>query len=346
MDIAGRRVGRGQPCLVIAEAGVNHNGDINLALKLIEAASAAGADAVKFQSFKTDKLVTADAPKALYQQRTTGASETQHQMLTRLELSSEAHRTLIAACAERNIQFLSSPFDEESADLLEKLNVAAFKVSSGELTNLPFLSHLARKRKPLILSTGMSCLGEVEKAVRTVISSGADQVALLQCVSNYPANPRDTNLRAMQTMAAAFALPVGYSDHTLGVEVSLAAVALGACIVEKHFTLDRSLPGPDHQASSEPTELAALVQGIRKVEAALGTGCKEPALSEANTAAVARKSLVVSRDIPAGTVLTEEMIVIRRPGTGLAPDLCSFVVGRTARRAISAGTLLQLDMLS
>jgi N-acetylneuraminate synthase len=346
LDIAGRTIGTNQPCFIIAEAGVNHNGDLSLAHELIDAASQAGVDAIKFQTFQAERLVTTDAPKAEYQLETTNAGESQFEMLRRLELDADAHRALIAHCRDKNILFLSTPFDETSADLLEQLGVPAFKTPSGEITNLPYLRHVARKGKPMIVSTGMAFLGEVETAVRTIEAAGNHSFALLHCVSNYPANPADINLRAMQTMARAFGVAVGYSDHTPGIEVSLAAVALGACIIEKHFTLDRSLPGPDHQASAEPAELAALVRGIRIVEAALGDGRKQPAASEANTAAVARKSLVAACDIPAGATLTETMIVLKRPGTGLPPAMREYLIGRVARVAIRAGDLLTLDMVN
>ena len=263
--IDGRLVGRGQPCLIIAEAGVNHNGSLDLACELVDAARAAGADAVKFQTFKAERLVSVAAPKAAYQKRTTGAEESQLEMIRKLELSETDHRRLLARCREQGILFLSSPFDEQSADFLDELGLSAFKIPSGELTNLPFLAHLAGKGRPLILSTGMACLAEVEAAVQTIAEVGPVPVALLQCVSNYPADPADVNLRAMDTLAVAFGVAVGYSDHVPGNEVAFAAVARGACIVEKHFTLDRSLPGPDHQASLEPDELAALVRGIREI---------------------------------------------------------------------------------
>ena len=345
-QIAGRAIGTNQPCFIIAEAGVNHNGDLHLAHQLIDGAVNAGADAIKFQTFKAERLATADAPKAAYQLATTNAGESQFEMLQRLELDSDAHRALIAHCRDKNILFLSTPFDETSADLLEQLGVPAFKTPSGEITNLPYLGYLARKNKPMIVSTGMAFLGEVEMAVRTIEATDNHVFALLHCVSNYPANPADTNLRAMQTMTHAFNVPVGYSDHTLGIEVSLAAVALGACIVEKHFTLDRNLPGPDHQASAEPAELAALVCGIRTVEAALGDGRKEPAASEANTAAVARRSLVAARDLAAGTVLTQELIAVKRPGTGLPPAMLPHLVGRVTKHSVPAGNLLKLSDLA
>jgi N,N'-diacetyllegionaminate synthase len=325
---------------------VNHNGRLDLALRLVDAAADAGANAVKFQTFRAEKIATRSAPKAEYQTRTTGAAESQFEMLRKLELSAADHEVLAARCAERGVTFLSSPFDEESADLLEALDVPAFKVPSGELTNLPFLQYLARKRRPLIVSTGMATLAEVEAAVAAVRSAGGDRLALLQCVSNYPAAASDVNLRAMNTMAAAFGVPAGYSDHSTGNEVALAAVALGACIVEKHFTLDRSLPGPDHQASAEPAEFAALVAGIRIVEAALGDGDKRPAASERETARVARRSLVAAETIPQGSRLTVEMVTARRPGTGLPVDRLGELLGRRAVGEVPAGTLLTTDMFA
>lgn len=338
-------IGAGHPCLIVAEAGVNHNGDPESARRLVDGAFEAGADAVKFQTFKTERLVSPEAPKAAYQVRTTGAEESQFEMLKRLELPPEAHRSLLAQCRRQGIAFLSTPFDEESADFLDSLGVPAFKIGSGEVTNLPLLRHVARKGKPIILSTGMSWLGEVEAAVRAIREAGGPGLALLHCVSNYPADPRDANLRAMRTMAEAFDVPVGYSDHTLGADVALAAVALGACVIEKHFTLDRNLPGPDHRASLEPAELAALVKGIRTVELALGTGRKEPAASEADVAGAARKSLVMARDAAAGTVLTEDLVSIQRPGTGLPPAVLPYVIGRRLRRDVAAGAVITLAML-
>jgi N-acetylneuraminate synthase len=337
-------VGPTYPCFIIAEAGVNHNGSPDMARQLVDVAVRAGADAVKFQTFKAERIVTRDAPKAEYQKRTTDVAESQYDMLRRLELSPEMHRELMAYCDERGILFMSSPFDEDSADLLANLSVAVFKIPSGEITNLPFLAHVARKGKPMIVSTGMSYLSEVEAAVRTIEEAGNRQLVLLHCVSNYPADPGDANLMAMRTIATAFGVPVGYSDHTPGIEVPLAAVALGACVIEKHLTLDCSLPGPDHRASLEPEEFSAMVRGIRTVESALGHGRKEPAASEADTASVARKSLVAARDIPVGATLTEELIAIKRPGTGLPPAMLAYLIGRTLRIPVPAGQLLQLEM--
>jgi N-acetylneuraminate synthase len=339
-------LGPGQPCYVIAEAGVNHNGDLDLARKLVDAAADAGADAVKFQTFQADRLVTAGAARAEYQKRNTGEDTPQIEMLRRLELDRDAHLAILERCRARDIQFLSTPFAAPSADLLEDLGVPAFKVSSGDLTNLPFLAHLARKGRPVLLSTGMGTLGEVEAALAAMTAEGLDQVALLHCVSSYPTEPADANLRAMATLARSFRVPTGYSDHTTGLEVSLAAVALGACVLEKHFTLDRSLPGPDQVASLEPDELAALVRGVRRVEAALGDGRKRPAPCERNTAEVARKSLVAALDLAAGTVLGPGHLEIRCPGTGLAPALLPHVLGRTLRRAVPRDTPLALEDLA
>lgn len=346
LSVANREIGRGRPCFVIAEAGVNHNGDLDMACRMIDVAAEAGADAVKFQTFKALRVVTVDAPKADYQQRNTGDNASQLSMLRRLELSPEAHRMLLERCQDRGLIFMSTPFDEESADFLDELGVPVYKVASGEVTNLPFLDHIARKGKPVIVSTGMCNLGEVEAAVDVIRQTGNEQVVLLHCVSNYPARATDVNLRAMSTLAAAFGIPIGYSDHTEGIEVALASVAMGACVVEKHYTLDRNLPGPDHIASVEPDEFTRLVRGIRVVESAMGDGRKVPAASEANTAAVARRSLVAASSVRRGTVLTNELIAVRRPGTGLPPSMREQLVGRIAREDIPAGALLTLEKVA
>jgi N,N'-diacetyllegionaminate synthase len=346
ITIGDRPIGPGQPCFIIAEAGVNHNGDPALAHRLIDVAFHARADAVKFQTFKADRLVTLDAPKAEYQLQQTEAGESQYDMLKRLELSAETFGELQQHCHEVGIRFMSTPFDEDSADLLARLGVTVFKTPSGELTNLPYLAHVARKGRPMIVSTGMATLGEVEAAVNAIRSTGNPDLVLLHCVSNYPADPADVNLRAMETMTRAFGVPVGLSDHTAGIEVALAAVALGACVVEKHFTLDRTLPGPDHAASLEPDQLAAMIRGIRNVEAALGHGRKEPTASELNTADVARKSLVAARDLLAGAVLSDDMLAVKRPGTGLPPVMRPYLIGRTLHIDVKAGTLIALEMLA
>ncbi len=338
-------VGYGHCCFIIAEVGVNHNGDVAMARQLIDVAVQGGADAVKFQTFAARRLVSPDAPRADYQLRTTDAHESHYAMLKRLELSQSAHEELMAYAHQKGILFLSTPFDEIAADMLENLGVEAFKISSGELTNLPLLEHIARKQRPMIVSTGMSSLGEVDEAVQTIERAGNPPLVLLHCVSNYPATPEHANLRAMQTMASAFQLPIGYSDHTPGIEVALAAAALGACIIEKHVTLNKALPGPDHQASLEPHEFFAMVQGIRTVESALGNGRKQPASGEAHTASVARKSLVAAQTIPAGTQITRQHILVQRPGTGLPPVMLPYVVGHIAKVDIAEGALLNLDML-
>ncbi len=333
-------------CFIIAEAGVNHNGNLDLALQLVDKAAEAGADAVKFQTFKSEKLVSPKASKANYQVETTGNNESQLDMIRRLELSTSDHEAIIERCKEQGICFLSTPFDLESVDLLESLGVPAYKLPSGEITNLPLLKHVAKTEKMIFLSTGMSYLGEVEQAVNAIRSTSNAEIILLQCVSNYPADPSDVNLRAMHTMAQAFQVEVGYSDHTPGDAVTLAAVALGARVIEKHFTLDRELPGPDHRSSLEPHEITEMVRSVRTVEAALGNGIKAPAKSEANTASVARKSLVIVRDMSAGERLGTGDIAILRPGTGLAPSLFESVLGRTLGSNIESGTPLQWEHLS
>jgi N-acetylneuraminate synthase len=342
LRVGNRPIGPGQPCFIIAEAGVNHNGDLRLARHLIDAAVDAGADAVKFQTFRAQRLASASAPKAAYQKRCTGTKESQLQMLKRLELSEVHHRNLFDYCRAKGILFLSSPFDETSADFLGELGVAAFKIPSGEITNLPFLTHLAQKRKPLILSTGMSTLREVAEALEVIERAGNPPVALLQCTSDYPARSQDVNLRAMNTLSRIFRRPVGYSDHTKGIDIAMAAAAVGACILEKHFTLDRRLPGPDHQASIEPDELKALVSGVRQVAAALGTGEKVPAPREAAVARAARKSLVADRDLSRGTVLMADMIGIKRPGTGMSPAGLPHLLGRRLRRSVRTDHLFSM----
>ncbi|HLO69113.1 MAG TPA: N-acetylneuraminate synthase [Holophaga sp.] len=344
-SIAGRAIGPGHPCFVIAEAGVNHNGSLATALALVDAAAAAGADAVKFQTFSAARLVTSAAPKAEYQVRNTGSGESQQAMLKALEMDEAMHLAVMEHCRRKGILFLSTPFEEGSADLLERLGLPAFKLPSGEITNLPYLAHVARKGRPVILSTGMADLGEVERALAVLREAGDPPVALLHCVSAYPTSPADANLRAMDTLARAFQVPVGYSDHTTGLEVPLAAVALGACILEKHITLDRSLPGPDQVASLEPAGLEALVAGVRTVEAALGHGRKEPAPCERNTAEVARKSLVTAMPLPAGTVLGPGHLVLMRPGNGLGASLLPLLAGRTVARDLPAGRVLELGDL-
>ncbi len=315
---------------MIAEAGVNHNGELARAIELVDAAAAAGADAVKFQTFVTDALVSRQSP--------------QYEMLRDLELSPEDFRELAQYCGRKNILFLSTPFDEASAALLDELDMRFFKVPSGELTNLPFIEYLCTFKKPLIVSTGMADLAEVQAAV-DIITNARVPFALLHCVSAYPADASATNLRAMQTLSQTFNVPIGFSDHSLGTAIALAAVALGARILEKHFTLSRDLPGPDHRASLEPDELRNMIADIRTIESALGDGVKRPALIELETAKIARRSVVAARDIEAGTTIASEMLAIKRPGTGLRPTQLSSVIDRVARVDIAQGTPITWDLL-
>jgi len=352
--------------LIIAEAGVNHNGDLSLALELVDKAAEAGAQCVKFQTFKAAKLASASAKKAAYQTRTTDGTESQLAMLQRLELSLEDHEAIMARCAERGVRFLSTPFDMDSLALLTgTFALPEIKLGSGELTNAPLLLAAGRSGARIILSTGMGSLSEVEEALGVLAFAMcregqpkgradfavalldlavwpvlAERVTLLHCTTEYPAAVEDTNLRAMETLRRAFGLRVGYSDHTVGEAVSLAAVALGAAVLEKHFTLDRTLPGPDHAASLEPGELASLVRGVRAVEQALGTGIKQPGAAEVANRAVARKSLLAARDLPAGHVLSLEDIAVKRPGDGLSPMALWDMVGTVTVRATTEGEAL------
>jgi len=343
--IGSRRVGPGEPCFVIAEVGVNHNGDVDLAVRLVDAAADAGADAVKLQTFVAANLVTEDAPKAGYQLETTGDGESQHAMLRALELSADGHRRVLERCRERGILLLSTPFDEESVQLLVDLGLPALKVASPEITNHPFLQVLARQGLPLLLSTGMATLDEVAAAVNVVRAAGGDQLVVLHCVSAYPAPLEEANVRAIGTLER-FGAPVGYSDHTTGDEAALAAVALGAAVLEKHLTLDRGLPGPDHRASLEPAEFAAFVRRVRAVESALGDGVKKPSRSEAANRDVVRRSLVAAEDLAEGSLLEPGMLAALRPGTGIPPSELPTVIGRRLTRAVARGALLGRDDLA
>jgi N-acetylneuraminate synthase/N,N'-diacetyllegionaminate synthase len=336
-DIAGRPVGGNARCLVIAEAGVNHNGDPALAHRLVDAAADAHADVIKFQTFDPASLASERAPKAAYQALRTGSDESQVEMLRRLVLSPEAHQALKSHAEERGLLFLSTPFDVASADFLERLGVAAFKVASGELTNHPFLAHLAAKGRPLLVSTGMSDLDEVEAAIGAIRKTRDCPLVLFHCTSSYPALAESVNLRAMDTLRGRFQVEVGYSDHSLGPIVAIAAVARGAKIVEKHLTLDVSLPGPDHQASMEPGDFGRLVQAIRDVESALGDGRKVPHPSELDTRRVARKSLFVARALAAGARLSDGDLEARRPGDGIPPSRLAQLIGRRVKRALRVG---------
>lgn len=314
---------------IIAEAGVNHNGSFELAKKLIDAAAEAGADCVKFQTFKADTIVSKSAKKADYQKKTTDAAESQYQMLKRLELSESDHRELQKYCRKKGIMFLSTPFDVDSIDFLDSLGLECFKIPSGEITNLPYLRKVNSKHKPVIMSTGMATLNEIKEALAVLKNC---KVSLLHCTTEYPCPFESVNLKAIQTMRGEFHVPVGYSDHTKGIEVPIAAVAMGAKIIEKHFTLDRNMEGPDHKASLEPDELKAMVAAIRHIEAALGTGEKEPAECEKKNIAIARKSIVAKRAIKKGEILTEENLTVKRPGDGISPMKWDEVVGTVAER--------------
>ncbi|WP_027859012.1 N-acetylneuraminate synthase [Marinobacterium jannaschii] len=333
-------------CYVIAEAGVNHNGSLDMALELVEVAAASGADAIKFQTFRADKLVAKGTKTAEYQQRQTGDLD-QYAMLKRLELSEEAHRVLFERCKALDIEFMSTPFDEAAAAFLVELGMEIIKVPSGELTNLPFIRYLAAFDKQLIVSTGMASLEEVRDAVDAIVSVRQelglsadlqDKLVILHCTSNYPALDQDVNLSAMQTIEKATGLPVGYSDHTEGALIAVAAVACGARVIEKHFTLDRSLPGPDHQASLEPKELTALLTDIRRIEDSMGNGLKEPRDSELPVRDLVRRSVTLVSDVTAGQIISNEDICLKRPGTGIAPKYIQDVVGKRACRDLQAGS--------
>lgn len=329
----GRTLALGRHCYVIAEAGVNHNGDMNTAEALIDAAKAAGADAVKFQTFRAEKLVSVGAPLAQYQ-IANGILDSQFEMIRKLELDEPTHRRLMDYAQRKGIVFLSTPFDEDSSDLLERLGLPLFKIPSGEITNKGFLKHVARKKRPLVLSTGMSDLNEVGRAIDWIRSVSAAPLTVLHCVTDYPAPPDQVNLRAMDTIRDAFGVEAGYSDHTLGTEISVAAAARGAALIEKHLTLDRGLPGPDHAASLEPAEFGEMVRQIHSVVSSLGDGVKRPAPCELKNMSVARKSLVANRDLPAGRLITAEDLSVKRPGTGLPPADLEATLGRSLKRAV------------
>ena len=330
--------------LIIAEAGVNHNGDINLAKQLIEVAAFSGADVVKFQSFDADSLVTKAASKAAYQYSGTSAEESQHAMLTRLELSAEMHKVLLEHCLRHQITFLSTGFDIKSVDMLSDMGVSTIKVPSGEITNLPYLRHIGNLKKSVILSSGMSVLGEIEAAIDVLEGAGTSRnnITILHCSSEYPTAMSDVNLRAMQSIRSAFGVQVGYSDHTVGIEVAIAAVCLGASVIEKHFTLNRSLPGPDHQASLEPEELKSMVTAIRNIEKALGDGIKRPSAGEIKNKLIVRKSLVAACVIRAGETFTEKNLTAKRPGFGISPMCFDHVVGRVASRDFEIDELISI----
>lgn len=328
--------------VVIAEAGVNHNGDVALAERLIDAAALAGADFVKFQTFSADRLVTQSATKAEYQRETTGAAESQYEMLRRLELGAEAHFSLADYSASKGIGFLSTAFDVESLDFLVSLGIPLIKVPSGEITNLPYLRRVASHGKPVILSTGMATMDEIGAALGVLEAGGVDRsrITVLHCTTEYPAAMCDVNLSAMQTIRDVFGVAVGYSDHTLGIEVPIAATAMGALVIEKHFTLDKSMPGPDHRASLDPKELATMVAAIRNVESALGSCVKAPCQVEERNKLVARKSIVSAVPIRCGELFSPENLCVKRPGTGISPMQWDSYIGKSAGRDYAADELI------
>ncbi len=329
---------------IIAEAGVNHNGELEIAKKLVDAASEAGVDAVKFQTFKAESIISKFAKKAEYQKRTTSKKESQLEMVKRLELDVEAHKRLVEYCNKKGIIFLSSPFDMESIDLLNDLGLEIFKIPSGEITNLPYLRKIGALRKRIILSTGMADLKEIGAALKILKKSGTpiEDITVLHCNTEYPTLMEDVNLSAILTIKNAFNVKVGYSDHTLGIEIPIAAAALGSSVIEKHFTLDRNMQGPDHRASLEPDELKGMVRAIRSIEKALGNGIKRPSKSEIKNIPVVRKSIVASGKIKRGELFTEENIAVKRPGTGLSPMEWDKVMGKKAKREFQRDELIEL----
>lgn len=327
---------------IIAEIGVNHNGDLELAKKMILEAKKTGVDAVKFQSFKADKLVSKDAKKADYQIKNTEKEESQHNMIKKLELTEEDHIYLKKICDNEGIMFLSSPFDIESANLLLSLGVDTVKIPSGEITNLPYLEEIGTLYKNIIISTGMSNLDEIKEAIKILNKSGDKNITVLHCNTEYPTPMEDVNLLAIKTLEKELNLPIGYSDHTDGIEVSIAAVSLGATVIEKHFTLDKNLDGPDHKASLEPKELKQMVDSIRNIEKALGNGIKTPSKSEKKNIVIARKSIVAKHNICKGEVFTKENLSIKRPGDGISPMKWYEVLGQVAKRDFMADERIEL----
>ena len=330
--------------LIIAEAGVNHNGSMKLAKKLVDVAAKAGADFVKFQTFKAETLVTQTADKAEYQKGLTSEDETQFEMIKKLELDKEAHVELMNYCGQKGIKFLSTAFDHDSIELLAELDIPLFKIPSGEITNLPYLRHIGRMGKPIIMSTGMSTLNEVRDALNILIESGAEKenITILHCNTEYPTPLEDVNLKAMLTIRDELGMNIGYSDHTLGIEVPIVAVTMGATVIEKHFTLDKNSPGPDHAASLEPVDLKAMVSAIRNIEKAMGNGIKKPSPSEIKNMPIARKSIVAKMTIKKGELFTEENLTVKRPGTGVSPMEWDNVIGKPANCDFEMDDLIEI----
>ena len=343
--IGDRIIGDSSPVFIISEAGVNHNGDLDMARRLVEEAGSCGADCIKFQTFKAERVVTVSAPKAKYQLGTTDRTESQLDMLRKIELKPEHHLELKEHAENLGLVFLSTPYNFEDIDLLESIGVLAYKVASGQIVEHPFLRKISQTGKPIFLSTGMATTAEIESALKTIHDEGNDSVVLLQCTTNYPSRIEDANLRVIQSFMSAFGCLVGYSDHTIGEESAIASVALGAKVIEKHFTLDKNLPGPDHSSSMTPEELKSLVEKIHRTETSLGNAKKEPTEIEKENSIGMRRSIVASRDIQKGEAITVDNITFKRPATGLSPQFYDKILGKKASRDMSYDELLQKDMI-
>lgn len=342
--INNKTISENSPVFIIAEAGVNHNGDIKIAKQLVEEAKNAGADAIKFQTYKTENIVLKSAEKAEYQKRTTG-NGSQYEMLRKLELTKEDFRELANYAKIKGIIFLSTPSDKESVDLLCQLNVPLFKIGSSDITNFPLLKYVAEKRLPIVLSTGMSNLGEIEEAIKIIKDNGSKQIILLHCITNYPAKISNLNLRVINTLKSTFKLLVGFSDHSIGIYAAISAVSLGACVIEKHFTLSKDQQGPDHLASLNPNELREMIKAIRLIKKGLGNGLKIPTEDEEKIKKIARKSIVSKVNIPKGETISMDMLGVKRPGTGLSPKYLNIIIGRRAKEEIKKDKIINLKLL-
>lgn len=345
ITIGSAKIGNKAPCYIIAEAGVNHNGSIDLALELVRKAKQAGVDCIKFQTFKAEDVATKGAPKANYQLKVTDPAESQFNMLKKLELDKKVYTEIINLCQMVGIQFMSTPYGFDDAKFLNELGVDAFKIASGQIVELPFLDYVAKFNKPIILSTGMATLGEVYNAVNVVRKAGNDQLVVLQCTTNYPSSIEDANINTMVGMRNALDVLVGYSDHVQNNYALFAAVALGAVVVEKHFTLDKNLPGPDHSSSLNPEELAIMVEGVRNIEKSLGSWVKQPTATEVQNISGMRRSIVAKTDLEEGHIITEKDITFKRPATGLPPDMLYKLIGKKLAKAVKSDTLLTLDSI-
>ena len=341
ITIEERKIGENQPVFIIAEVGVNHNGDIKLAKKLIREAARCGADCVKFQTFKAERIVTKNAPKAHYQLKTTSSEESQLEMLQKLELETKAYKGIIECCHEEDVVFMSTPYSVEDVDFLDELGVSAYKLASIHAVEPWFARYVATKNKPIILSTGMATLNEIDETVRTIKETGNKDIILLQCTTNYPSRLEDTNLLSMKTMAQAFNVTVGYSDHTQGDTACIVSVGLDSKVIEKHFTLDNSLPGPDQSTSSEPADFSRLIKNIREAEKVLGSEVKEPCEIEKKNVYGMRRSIVAKKDINEGDLIIENMLTFKRPSSGLSPKNIDAILGTYAQKNISMDTLIQ-----